>query len=183
VERLQVMGKAWPASPAERLYPGAARGCASARRRWRSRLDPHAARTPRVFDQRRIARAGAAARDLRRVDLVRDRPGARHLAGGVANGARPIAAAIVNVLWRQTVLIGELPRRIDAAWRPPRDEVLARRLLAALVKSDDACTHRTWVLGRSLRLTTRARSRPRCGGGTAASTGDRSRRTPVRPSR
>jgi len=57
-----------------------------------------------------------------------------------------IAHSITDGLYRAPSMMMRLPELIDAAWKPPRDEQLARRLLRALVKGDAECAHKTWVL-------------------------------------
>jgi hypothetical protein len=49
------------------------------------------------------------------------------------------------VMWRQDAIMSSLPRRIDESVAAG-NEVLAGRLLAALVLGDDRGEHRRWVL-------------------------------------
>jgi hypothetical protein len=75
-----------------------------------------------------------------------DRPEARDtLLAALATEPDDIAALVIDRIYRHPSLLDGLPARIDAAWRPPRDERLAKRLLAALVRSDDEGKHLAWA--------------------------------------
>jgi hypothetical protein len=65
------------------------------------------------------------------------------LLAALASEPDEIADFLIEVMHRQDNL-DEYPERIDAAWRA-RDERLAKRLLAVLLKSDDDRKHLAWA--------------------------------------